>query len=89
MCANIDTPDNVAFDVEDGPQIGLDIHSMDCLTVKCREFVDLVWAQPRIERILFEDLKAAAADRRCSGVNFAKARRKDFAARNRYFTPDD
>ena len=89
VCANIHAPDNIAFNVENGSQIGLNLYSMDCLTVKCRQFVDLVWAQPGIERILLEDLKAAEADRRCSGVNFARARRKDFAARNRYFIPGD
>jgi len=36
---------------------------------------------------LLEILKAAAANRFFSGLNLAKARRNDLAARKRYFTP--
>ena len=61
VCANIHAPHNVAFDVEDGSQIGPNLYSMDCLTVKCGQFVDLVWVQPRIERILLEDFESGSS----------------------------
>ena len=55
MRPNIEGDDFIAADVEDHPQVTLNHDRMNNLLHYLREFVDLVRAQSRIERILLED----------------------------------
>ena len=55
MRPNIEGDDFIAADVKDRPQVTLNHDRMNNLLHYLREFVDLVRAQSRIERILLED----------------------------------
>ena len=57
MISYIDAPYNIAFDIECSSQVASNFHSMDRFAVDGRELVNLVRSQPRIERILLENLE--------------------------------
>jgi hypothetical protein len=60
VSADVHTPDGVSLNVERSSKISLDNNGVNCLAVSRGEFVDLVWTQPRIERVLFENLESSS-----------------------------
>src|SRR5262252_4776069 len=57
MVAYIHAPYDIAFNVECSSQVASNFHSVNRLAVDGREFMNLVRAQPRIERILLKNLE--------------------------------
>jgi len=55
--ADINAPDSVLVDVEDGAKITFDAYGVNRLTVGGRELVDFVGSKPGIERVFLEDLE--------------------------------
>lgn len=80
-----DAPDRLPFHIKRRPQIARDLHGVNGCAVDCGK---LVCGRSRESNgLCLKILNAAAASRRSSGDNFARARRNDLAARKRYFTP--
>jgi len=61
MSTDVHTPNRVSLNIERRSKISLNNDGVDCLSVSCRELVDLVWAQPRIKRVLFENLESGSS----------------------------
>ena len=57
MVSYIDTPYDIAFDIERGSQVASNFDGMNRLAINSRELVNLVWSQARIEGILLEDFE--------------------------------
>jgi hypothetical protein len=61
VITDVHAPNRVSLNIEGSPEVAFDDSSMDCLSVSGRELVDLVRAQPRIERVLFENLESGSS----------------------------
>ena len=57
MISYIDAPYDIAFDLEHGPQIASNFHSVNRFAIDGGELVNLVRSQTRVEGILLENLK--------------------------------
>ena len=55
MVADIKTNNDIAFEVEDGTQIGLDGDGIDRPAKLCGQAMNLVGSQPSVKRIVLED----------------------------------
>jgi len=57
MVSYIDTPYDIAFDIERSSQVAGNFDGVNRLAMDSRELVNLVWSQARIEGILLEDFE--------------------------------